>query len=922
MNLTCLQCEHVYEIAEGSDLSKAVCPQCKTPPSNFFVYSRSLEFEPVDGVKPITVNASNAGAKTQPYAPGQIPTPERIGKYEILGRAGAGGMGVVYRARDLDLNRTVALKVMIAGEHATEDTIGRFQREARSAAKLTHPGIVHVYDVGNVPPDRPGGAPIYFFAMEFVEGRPIDKVARDPGLAPKEAARIASEVARALAYAHEQGVVHRDVKPGNILLDAAGRPHLVDFGLAKEAGDSQTLTKTGDIIGTACYMPPEQASGDMKAVDAQSDIYALGTVLYEMLTRRPPFIGETMGKILRDVEERDPDPPTAIVPSLPRELETICLKAMAKEKHRRYATAAEFADDLDRFLAGEPILARRTAFATRASKWARRHPAASTAGVMLCVFVAAGLAVWFRLPGPPPPPPPPGPTPMELLAKAEPHYLRARAEYEKARKYKKPDERKQRITVYTRALEEVDLALGVYAKYAEAFALRGLIRVALNQPAQAMADFDRAVELKPALSEVYYERIVLRITMLQLRMVRVVPMAPDDRTVDLDRERPLVQKDIDMLRRLQINRAQALVAEARFAIVFNEAGVDALALVNQALDEDPTFPDAYVLRADRKRFDAVAMRRYGDRTRSAQMLQEALDDCNRAIDEDANHREAYKVRADVHLALGRRAQAVRDVDEMVAVAPDRAQSYVDRAMVLMPDIASARTRSRVLDDLERALWLDPEIGRARFLRGAVRLMSREAAGSETVIAECRADFETVLKQDPQDVMAHTFRLACDKALLDPAFDAHFQELCAAKPDMTERERNGWHIMIQQLSARLKQPAGASPSQELLDRGQRLAEEGKAAEAEAVFGELLKRLDNPVEMSQERVTPPQQRALRASACYETACIHAERGSADRTVAALEQAIRNGRRAEDLEYDPNFENVRSRPEFRDLMARHRK
>jgi len=923
MKITCLECTAEYDIPEGSEVGKAVCPKCHTPSSKFFVYSRSLEFDTVGNVTPLTTGATDAVAvaHTVPYAPNQIPMPERIGRYEILGRAGAGGMGVVYRARDLELGRTVALKVVIAGEHATEATIQRFQREARSAAKLSHPGIVRVYDVGTVPPDRPAGAPIYYFAMEYVDGRPIDKIAHDPGLKPEEAARIARDVARALQYAHEQGIIHRDVKPGNILVDAAGHPRLLDFGLAKEASGSETLTKTGEIIGTACYMPPEQASGDMKTVEARSDIYSLGTVLYEMLTKRPPFLGESMARILRDVEERDPEPPSSLAPGLPREIEVICLKAMAKEKDRRYQTARELADDLDRFLGGQPILARPTGIATRTSKWVRRHPAATTALVMLALFSAVGVAFWMR---PSPPAPIPRPDPMLLLAMAEPHYAKAHEEFDRAQRLRKPEERRQRIAVFAAALAEVEQAISLYDRYAEAYALRGAIRVHLVQGAKALEDFDTALALKPTLADVYYDRVVLRLKLLDQKRVGVPALGMDTKPEEMFApERPRLESDIERLKLLGIRRYKALVAEARFAIFFRESGENPMQLASDAIAENSGFADAYVVRAHLRREEAVAMRRHGDRTRFPQVLQEALEDATRAIEKDENHAEAYRVRAEIHLALGRRADAMRDLDEMVAIAPEEAQSYVDRASILSMS-ADRRTRARVLEDVETALRKDPDNARARYLRATARIRVPATYGDEQALTQCREDLSFVIGRDPKYDMPHVLRMVCDRALGDEAsFKQHFDELAKARPDLPEARLNAFHSVIQNLGRLLQHRPKLGESESLLERAGQLVEGDKLAEAEQALAQLLARLDDPVAMSLERLPAAKQKGLRISAHRDLAALYALRGEPAKAVASLAKAVDLGlARPEELEFDPDFESLRALPEFRELLKRPRR
>jgi serine/threonine-protein kinase len=291
-------------------------------------------------------------------------------------------MGVVYKARQLALNRVVALKMVLAGSHAGPEAVARFRAEAEAVARLQHPNIVQVHEVGEA-----GGLP--FFSLEFVEGGGLDRMLAGTPLPAGAAARMIEVLARAVHAAHERGVVHRDLKPANVLLTADGTPKIADFGLAKRLDGEAGPTRTGAVMGTPSYMAPEQA-GAPGAVGPATDVYALGAILYEMLTGRPPFKAATALDTVLQVVSEEPVPPSRLQPKVPRDLETVCLTCLRKDPARRYARALDLAEDLRRFQAGEPILARPTSWWERAVKWARRRPA--TAG-LLAVSAAAVVAL-------------------------------------------------------------------------------------------------------------------------------------------------------------------------------------------------------------------------------------------------------------------------------------------------------------------------------------------------------------------------------------------------------------------------------------------------------------------------------------------------------------------------------------------------
>jgi Tol biopolymer transport system component len=310
--------------------------------------------------------------------------------YELLGELGRGGMGVVYKARQVGLNRLVALKVILAGEHAGPEQAARFRREAEAAARLQHPHIVQIHDIA-----EHQGRP--YFSMEYLPRGSLAQRLGGTPLPARQAAALVEALARAVQVAHERGVVHRNLKPANVLLAADGQPKVGDFGLAKWLDGSGGQTHTGAVMGTPSYMAPEQAAGRAKDVGPAADLYALGAILYEALTGRPPFKAATQVETIQQVLSAEPVPPARLQRQVPRDLETVCLRCLEKDPRRRYATAAELADDLRRFLKGEPVQARPVRAWERGLKWARRRPALAglaVVGLVALVSVLAG-GLWF-----------------------------------------------------------------------------------------------------------------------------------------------------------------------------------------------------------------------------------------------------------------------------------------------------------------------------------------------------------------------------------------------------------------------------------------------------------------------------------------------------------------------------------------------
>lgn len=346
---------------------RSICPNC--------AFGGALDAGP-GGVE----LASGAGETTGADSGQEEPelAARSFGDYKLIELIAQGGMGVVYKARQKSLNRVVALKTVLFGPQASPDFVKRFQAEAVAAASLQHPNIVAIHEVGI----HEGQ---HFFVMDYVAGPSLAQLVGRQPLPARRAAGYLKTIAEAIHYAHEHGILHRDLKPSNVLIDAQDQPRVTDFGLAKSLSDAQMssstqLTLSWEVLGSPSYIPPEQALGKRGQVSRQSDVYALGATLYHLVTGRPPFQGETITEVLQQVLNSEPLAPHLLQPSLPRDLETICLKCLEKEAPRRYQTAQELADDLGRFLESKPIRARPVGAIGKSWKWCRRRPALAAMG--------------------------------------------------------------------------------------------------------------------------------------------------------------------------------------------------------------------------------------------------------------------------------------------------------------------------------------------------------------------------------------------------------------------------------------------------------------------------------------------------------------------------------------------------------------
>jgi tetratricopeptide (TPR) repeat protein/predicted Ser/Thr protein kinase len=373
-----------------SDAPRGLCTACVLETALGISPDAPLAAEDLSAVA--SAKAGDSGPASPMPATGAATMLGELGDYELLEEIGRGGQGVVFRARQRSLNRTVALKVISLGQWASKAHLRRFRLEAEAAAHLDDPCIVPIYEIG----ERDGAC---YFSMKFIEGDQLDKIIGSEPVPGRKAAELTAKLARTLDYAHQHGVLHRDVKPGNILLDAKGEPHLTDFGLARLVETESTVTRTLEVLGTPSYMAPEQAAGNKAQLTSVTDVYGLGAVLYQLLTGHPPFAGATTYETVRMVLETQPRQPRLYNPKVDRDLETICLKCLEKEPAKRYGSAQELAEDIERFLRNEPIRSRRSSRLGHAWRWCKRKPLVASLAAALIVVVAVAMAgVLWELP--------------------------------------------------------------------------------------------------------------------------------------------------------------------------------------------------------------------------------------------------------------------------------------------------------------------------------------------------------------------------------------------------------------------------------------------------------------------------------------------------------------------------------------------
>jgi serine/threonine protein kinase/regulator of sirC expression with transglutaminase-like and TPR domain len=593
------------------------------------------------------------------------PGSEVIGNYVLLGELGRGGMGVVYRAHDRVLNRNVALKMIADTGRAGGKLLKRFRTEASALARLHDPRIVPVFEVG-----EHEGKP--YIVMELVEGTSLDALLRDDEIALRDRVKIVLEVALALEHAHQNGIVHRDVKPENVIVDRSGLPHLMDFGLAIDESAAERLTVPGAVLGTPAYMSPEQAAGGTVPVTSASDIYSLGAVLYRALVGKPPFSGAGTHNILYKVITADPTPPRRIDPKLHPDLETIALRCLMKEPERRYASAREVADELRRFLDGEPIVARPQSALEKSWRRVRRHPQLIAA---LFVFFAIACGGGYAL---------------EEHHREDLERAAAELRLSDARTTLELAKRLVAENKYTRAIEVATRAIELAPEVPAAWAVRAGARFSTSDRDGAIADATHAIELAPATYDAWYVRASARSNKHEIAEA----IADATHAIELD------PRD---------GRAFHVRAAARFNSGDEPGAIDD---ATRAIELAPRNAEGWMIRA-------TARSNRGD-------YDGAIEDATKAIELAPSEVHAWHARAAARAMKGDCAAAIEDATRAIALAPELAETWIVRA------IAHARLGEDkdAAEDATKTIQLAPTNAQAWILRAHSRLNLGDREGAK------------------------------------------------------------------------------------------------------------------------------------------------------------------------------------------------
>lgn len=657
-------------------------------------------------------------------APAPPPKPSRrdllFGKFEIVGEVARGAMGIVFKARQPGLERLIAVKVMREGEEATQEQVVRFHQEAEVASKLRHPNIVPIHDVG-ISEGK------HYFTMDFIEGETLEARLKRGRIPVDQAVELLEKVARAIHFAHTKGVVHRDLKPSNLLLDERGEPQITDFGLARRMDVKSGLTRTGTALGTPFYMAPEQICGDNDRIDARTDVFALGVLLYEMLTGRRPFGGNSAVEIFQQVTQDEPPPLTRVDPRIPRDLETVCEKALEKLIERRYASALEMAEDLARFRRGEPVMAKPVSWTDRTVRRLRRHRIAAgfAALSVASAMTAAGLGWWHHVSS-------------EESAAAHAREVErereraavAQREKERLDRERAEAERQARDSAYTSiilaaqvlakerkwddAWKKLDAAIKLDPARAEAYGERGRVLRGRKKPKDAIPEFDRAAERAPRVADWLFER-----------------------GCAWHEAEDLARAEEDLTRAIELAPAPAAYHLER-GIVRMERGNEHGAI------EDLT----WAIHRDEGKYEP--WKRRGQCHLRLKEWERAEQDFTSGLSAYSQSGECLLGRALARLELGKFVDAVKDCDRYVKLKPNDAQGYLLRGRVHR----AGADPERALADFEKALSIDGSLADAAWGRA-------EALDALGRADDARAAWEAFLATWPDNPRAPEARRRID-----------------------------------------------------------------------------------------------------------------------------------------------------------------
>ncbi|MEK7485008.1 MAG: tetratricopeptide repeat protein [Planctomycetota bacterium] len=655
--------------------------------------------------------------------------PKSFGKYEVLRHLADGGMGIIYQVRHRELNQIYALKTIIAGEQASEEMIQRFYREAQTLAKLHHPGIVQTVDFG-----REGNN--YYAVMEFVEGKTLHELIQEQ-LDWKKGVQMIKKVLEALYYAHTQGIIHRDLKPHNIFVMEDGTPKIGDFGLAKNKNiitPQDKLTQSGVILGTPAYMPPEQAAGEIDKLDARTDIYSIGICLYEVLTGRCPYEGDTVNELFFKVLNEEPKPPSYWKPTVSKNLDIIVLKAIDKRKHKRYPTALAFALDLDRFLNGNPIQAKPISRGEKIAKWSKRHRQILFFLLLLLILLSGVIfyGIWREI------------RTQENLTKQ--HFVTAQESEEDARSVLTPSER---TSLLLKSFNLFSFMVSSHPKDSlfekEQWRVgKKLLQSALQEHEYGLAWYV-AQELQDLSSIKTEEKkaILAQVQKQQQQISIQQQIQKQEQEAELCIQNEKYEDALALYR--QILKIHPQSAKAYFQCgsmnVLLSEPQKALADLNQAIQLDVELPEAYHFRSEAK---LLLLEENPKNPVDIQLS--ALKDINEAIRLKSDYWKAYLVRARIKEEMKNIDGALQDCNLVIQSLPNFDDAYYQRGLIRL----EKGENGGALDDFNKSIELNPQFAEAYYIRGYLKQSLKDISGA-------LQDYTACLQYDLEDSDAYRER---------------------------------------------------------------------------------------------------------------------------------------------------------------------